>query len=57
MKTTDEMFKKAIKAAKDMNYVANGDIVVISAGVPLGTVGGTNLIKVQVVTDEQKSWD
>ena len=56
MKTTDEMFKKAIKAAKDMNYVANGDIVVISAGVPLGTVGGTNLIKVQVVTDEQKSW-
>lgn len=52
MKTTDEMFKKAIEAAKDMNYVTDGDVVVISAGVPLGTVGGTNLIKVQIVGKE-----
>ena len=49
MTTTDEMFAEAIKAAKNLNYIADGDVVVISAGVPLGTVGGTNLIKVQVV--------
>ncbi len=52
MNTTDEMFKEAIKAAKAMNYVANGDVVVISAGVAVGIVGGTNLIKVHVVSDE-----
>ena len=49
MTTTDEMFAEAIKAAKELKYIADGDVVVISAGVPLGTVGGTNLIKVEVV--------
>ena len=52
MSTTDEMFREAIKAAKAMNYIVNGDVVVVSAGVPLGMVGGTNLVKVQVVGDE-----
>ncbi|UCH35573.1 MAG: pyruvate kinase [Armatimonadota bacterium] len=46
---TDEMLARAQAAAKAHGYVKDGDLVVISAGVPVGVPGHTNLIKVQVV--------
>lgn len=46
---TDQLLSVAVTAAFDKNYIQTGDIVVITAGVPVGKVGTTNMIKVQVV--------
>lgn len=46
---TDDLFEHAIEAAEKMKYVKQGEITVITAGVPLGVSGTTNLIKVHVV--------
>jgi pyruvate kinase len=48
---TDEMIDASVKAACDAGYLNNGDVVVISAGVPTGVSGTTNLIKVHIVGD------
>ena len=47
-KTTDELFDSAIDAAVDAGLLQNGDLAVITAGVPLGISGTTNMMKVQV---------
>lgn len=44
--TTDELFADAIEAAKKAGYVKKGDVVVLTAGVPLGVAGTTNMIHV-----------
>ena len=46
---TDELFNRAVQAAKEAGYVEAGDIVVITAGVPIGVSGTTNLMKVHIV--------
>lgn len=48
---TDEMIDSSVKAACEAGYLKNGDVAVISAGVPTGVSGTTNLIKVHVVGD------
>jgi pyruvate kinase len=45
--STDELFEVGIKKAMDMKMVTRGDLVVITAGVPVGVSGTTNLLKVQ----------
>ena len=45
----DALFLHAIDCAKQIDAVKTGDIVVISAGVPLNLDGMTNLLKVQTV--------
>ncbi|MFW6007528.1 MAG: pyruvate kinase [Halanaerobiales bacterium] len=45
-KTTDEMIENAIKAVKNRDIVKDGDLVTITAGVPVGISGTTNLIEV-----------
>lgn len=47
--TTDDLFQHAIDKAANCNLVDNGDLVVITAGVPLGVSGTTNLMKVHIV--------
>ncbi|WP_410771218.1 pyruvate kinase [Fontibacillus sp. BL9] len=47
--TTDEMFESAIQTALKTGYVTPGDTVVLSAGLPLGQAGTTNLIQIQQV--------
>lgn len=47
--STDEIFDLAIQKAKENEYIKNGDLVVITAGVPVGVAGATNLIKVEIV--------
>lgn len=49
--TTDETLREAVSAALRTGLVKAGDLVVISAGVPIGTPGQTNLIKVERVGD------
>jgi len=48
-RTTDEMVHQAITAALHSGQVRRGDTVVITAGVPVGVPGQTNLIRVGVV--------
>lgn len=47
--STDALFEHAVDAAENTRIVSDGDLVVITAGVPLGIPGTTNLMKVHVV--------
>jgi pyruvate kinase len=49
VKSTDDLFQHAVDSAEKAGYVKQGEIAVITAGVPLGISGTTNLIKVHVV--------
>jgi pyruvate kinase len=51
MEDTDEMFRLSVQAALDSGRVKPGDLVVITAGIPMGIAGTTNLIKVHVAGD------
>lgn len=46
---TDDLFEHAVDAAVQNGLVHDGELVVLTAGVPLGISGTTNLMKVQVV--------
>jgi pyruvate kinase len=46
---TDEMITSSVKAAVKSGIVKEGDIVILTAGVPVGEAGRTNLLKVHVV--------
>ena len=46
--TADELFDHAVELAEDKGLISRGDLVVITAGVPLGLSGTTNMLKVQV---------
>jgi len=47
--TSDDLMQHAIDCAKQIDMVADGDRVVIAAGIPLDTAGSTNLLKVELV--------
>lgn len=49
--STDEVIDNSIKTALEAGYIKNGELVVITAGVPVGVVGTTNLIKVHVISE------
>jgi pyruvate kinase len=45
---TFELFDHAIEAVEKAGYLKDGELAVLTAGVPLGTSGTTNIIKVQI---------
>ena len=45
---SDELFEHAVERATEKGLINDGEIVVITAGVPLGISGTTNMIKVHV---------
>ena len=47
--STDRIFSLSAEVALKEGLVQNGDTVVITAGVPLGKSGSTNLIKAQII--------
>jgi len=47
--STDEMFDSGIEKALESGLVNKGDLVVITAGVPIGVRGTTNIMKVHIV--------
>lgn len=49
--TTDSLFEHAVGRAMKTNLVKNGDLVVITAGAPVGVSGTTNILKVHLVGD------
>lgn len=46
--TADELFDHAVGTAEKKGLISRGELVVITAGVPLGMSGTTNMIKVHV---------
>ncbi len=46
---TDELFEHAVEVALETGIIKKGDIVVITAGIPLGQSGTTNMLKAQEV--------
>jgi pyruvate kinase len=49
--TTDEMIDTAVQTGMKAGFINNGDTIVITAGVPVGETGTTNMMKVQMVGD------
>ncbi|GIO27809.1 pyruvate kinase [Ornithinibacillus bavariensis] len=49
--STDEMLDVAIEKGLETNLLKRGDRVVITAGVPVGEAGTTNLMKVHIIGD------
>ena len=47
--TTDEMFELATKKAVELGFAKEGDLILITAGVPVGERGTTNVMKVQLI--------
>lgn len=48
---TDEVIENSVQRALEVGFIKNGDLVVITAGVPVGVAGSTNLLKVHVVSE------
>ncbi|MBQ7867342.1 MAG: pyruvate kinase [Clostridia bacterium] len=46
---TDDLFEQAVQAGEKAGLLHDGELVVMTAGVPLGVSGTTNLMKVHVV--------
>ena len=46
---TDDMINASVTAALGKRLIVHGDMVVITAGLPVGVAGTTNLVKVHVV--------
>ena len=47
--STDEMFDMSVSKAKNSGYIKPGDLIIFTAGVPVGVAGATNLMKVELV--------
>lgn len=47
--SSDILFYKVIEQAKTMGYIKPKDLIIITAGLPLGVAASTNLMKVQIV--------
>ena len=47
--TTDEIFEHAIETCLARNIIKNGDLVVITGGMPVGISGTTNTLRVHIV--------
>lgn len=48
-KDTFELFDHAVEKVKELGYLSEGDLTVVTAGVPLGISGTTNMLKVHSV--------
>lgn len=49
--STDEILELSVEESLKHNYVKHGDLVIITAGVPVGEAGTTNLMKVHLIGD------
>ncbi|MDR0920668.1 MAG: pyruvate kinase [Oscillospiraceae bacterium] len=48
---TDSLFHSAIEIACTHNLLVDGDLIVLTAGVPIGLPGTTNMLRIHVVGD------
>lgn len=47
----DEILQESVEESVKHKYVTHGDVVIITAGVPVGEAGTTNLMKIHVIGD------
>ncbi|MFJ7934863.1 pyruvate kinase [Sporosarcina sp. NPDC096371] len=47
----DEILQESVEESVKHQYVGHGDVVIITAGVPVGEAGTTNLMKIHVIGD------
>lgn len=47
--STDEMLDSATALSQEKGYAKEGDLIIITAGVPVGEAGTTNIMKIQVI--------
>ena len=52
--TMDEQLDRSIYAATKVGLIKTGDLVVITAGLPIQTMGTTNMLKVHIVADVEE---
>ena len=48
-RSTDELIEMSTALAKENGYLHNGELAVVTAGVPVGVSGTTNMIKIHMV--------
>ena len=51
MTSIDEILQESVEESVKHQYVSHGDVVIITAGVPVGEAGTTNLMKIHVIGD------
>lgn len=51
MSDSDSLFSHAVQRSMEEGLLNNGDLIVITAGLPLGISGTTNMMKVHIVGD------
>ena len=49
---TSALFNNAVETAMESGHLKEGDLVVLTAGVPVGHSGTTNMLKVHVVGEK-----
>ena len=47
--STDELIEKSTALAKEHGYLHDGELAVVTAGVPVGVSGTTNMIKIHMI--------
>lgn len=50
---TASLFKSSVEWAKATGYIKDGDLVIITGGVPVGIAGNTNTMRIEVVGSEK----
>ena len=50
-KDLNQLSEEVVKAASNANLIKDGDLIVVTAGLPLGRIYGTNFLKVHLVGD------
>ena len=53
LQSTDLIVQKSVETAIKSGYLKNGDLTIITAGIPAGIAGITNLLKVHIVGEEK----
>ncbi|WP_310603930.1 pyruvate kinase [Anaerosporobacter sp.] len=49
--STDDLLDNAVKDVKEKGFVENGDVMILTAGLPAGKTGVTNMIKAVIIED------
>ncbi len=52
---TDALFSQAVSKALETGMVKKGELVVLTAGVPAGVSGKTNIMKVEIIGDDMNA--
>ncbi|NLJ58038.1 MAG: pyruvate kinase [Tissierellia bacterium] len=49
--STDDIVAESVEKALELDYLQKGDLTIITAGIPVGVSGATNMLKVHIVSE------